>query len=75
MKGCDCLSYCGDDPDVAAGKCRPCRPARIAMAERLPKATQVGRMSANSRTITVTFETPLTDAQMKALARKVGIQQ
>ena len=22
---CDCLNHCGDDPDIAKGKARPCR--------------------------------------------------
>lgn len=34
---CDCLNFCGDDPDLDKGKAEPCASAKCAIAERIKR--------------------------------------
>ena len=69
---CDCTSYCGDDPGLKDGSCRPCEGQRRWMVERsIPDATKVHR-GPGRQAVTVSFSTPLSEEQLAAFARKLG---
>lgn len=68
---CDCLNDCGDDRRVAAGKVQPCAYWKRREAGKAPKAIDVSRIAEHPSAILISFEQPLTDAQLQRLAEKL----